>query len=77
MNVRCIRIYTSWPAETASLTHAEKGRLIDSLVRFVIMGKEEPPPGNERFVYTLMIDRIRREQGTHDRKKAKREGTTK
>lgn len=71
--MRYIRIYTSWMAETSGLTFAEKGRLIDSLVRFVVMGKAEPPPGNERFVYQLMIDRIRRENETHERHRAERE----
>ena len=70
--MRCIRIYTSWIHETAQLTDAEKGRLIDSLVRFLVFGKEESPDGNERFVYPLMINRIRREGDTHERKKVQR-----
>lgn len=73
MSRQYIRIYSSWFAETASLNDAEKGRLIDSLIRFVIMDKEEPPPGNERIIYPIMIDRIRRERDTHERHKAERE----
>ena len=68
----CLRIYESWTNETAALTDAEKGRLIDSLVAFISTGKEQPPTGNERFIYPLMIGRVRRELDTHERKKAER-----
>lgn len=70
--MRCIRIYDSWEQETAELTDAEKGRLIDSLVYFLKTGEERPPEGNERFVYPLMMERIRRENDTHERTKARR-----
>lgn len=73
MSRQYIRIYASWFAETEKLTYAEKGRLIDSLVRFSVMDEEAPPPGNERIVYPMMIERIRRERNTHERKKAERE----
>ena len=68
----CIRIYESWSKETAALTDAEKGRLIDSLVAFLSTGEEHPPTGNERFIYPLMIGRVRREIETHERKAAER-----
>ena len=70
--MNCIRIYRSWPAETATLTDAEKGRLMDCLVHFLITGEERPPEGNERFVYPLMMERIRREDQTHERNKQRR-----
>ena len=70
--MKCIRIYASWDAETASLTDAEKGRLIDNLVEYLKTGEERPPEGNERFVYPLMMERIRRENDTHERTKARR-----
>ena len=71
--MKYIRIYQSWPAETAGLTYAEKGRLIDSLVRFSVMLEADPPPGNEKAIYQKMIDRIRQENETHERHRAERE----
>ena len=68
-----IRIYPSWFAETAQLTDAEKGQLVDALMRSVIMGKEQPPEGNARFVYPQLMARIWRENETHERRKAERE----
>ena len=68
-----IRIYASWFAETAQLTDAEKGQLIDALIRSVVLDKDEPPEGNGRFVYPLLIERIRRESSTHNRRKEERE----
>ena len=68
-----IRIYTSWLSETSQLTDAEKGQLMDALIYFLIMDKEKPPGGNARFVYPLMIERIRRENSTHERKRFERE----
>ena len=66
------RIYGSWTEETAALSAEEKGRLVDSLVDFIKTGKERPPEGNERFVYPQMLERIRREQETHEKVKARR-----
>ena len=66
------RIYASWTKETAALSPEEKGRLVDALVSFVITGDEKLPEGNERFIYPQMIERIRREQDTHDKTKARR-----
>lgn len=68
-----IRIYSSWFAETAQLTDAEKGQLIDALLRSVIMDKDEPPKGNGRFIYPQLMERIRRESATHERNKRRRE----
>lgn len=68
-----IRIYSSWFAETAQLTDAEKGQLIDALMRSVIMGKEQPPEGNARFIFPQLIARIWRENSTHEKRKAERE----
>jgi len=70
--IRYIRIYTSWKEETAKLTSAEKGRLIDSLIDYAITGKEKEPEGNERFIYPGLMQRIRREAETHERKKQQR-----
>lgn len=66
------RIYGSWTEETAALDEAEKGRLIDSLVAYIKTGEERPPEGNERFIYPQMIERIKREQETHEKTKARR-----
>ncbi len=68
-----IRIYASWFAETAQLTDAEKGQLIDALMRSVIMGKEQPPEGNARFIFPQLMARIWRENSTHEKRKAERE----
>lgn len=68
-----IRIYTSWFAETAQLTDAEKGQLIDALLNSLIMGEDMPPEGNARFIYPQLMARIRRENETHERRKAERE----
>ncbi len=70
--MNCIRIYESWEHETEPLTLEEKGRLIDCLVEYARTGEEKLPEGNERFVYPLMIERIRRENDTHERRKAER-----
>lgn len=70
----CIRIYPSWREETAALTDEEKGRLIDALMDYLTTGTEQKPEGNERYVYPLMINRIRRENETHERKTAERKG---
>lgn len=65
-----IRIYDCWKKETEKLTHEEKGRLIDCLVDYAITGKDQAPEGNERFIYPVMADRIRRENETHERRNA-------
>ena len=64
-----IRIYDTWRTETKLLTEQEKGRLIDLLIDFLVTGEEQQPEGNERFLYPLLIQRIRQEQETHDRKR--------
>lgn len=58
------RVYRSWKEETAALSAAEKGRLMDALVEYIRTGTEKIPKGNERYVYPHMIDRIKREQKT-------------
>ena len=68
-----IRLYPSWFAETEQLTDAEKGQLIDALILSVVLDKDEPPEGNARFIYPQLMERIRRENKTHDRRKAERE----
>ena len=68
-----IRIYTSWFAETSQLTDAEKGQLIDALLNSLIMGKDKPPEGNARFIFPQLMERARRENETHERRKAERE----
>ena len=68
-----IRIYASWFSETAQLTDAEKGQLIDALVRSVVLDKDDPPKGNARFIYPQLMERIRREISSHNRKKEERE----
>ena len=70
--MKCIRIYESWQQETAALTEAEKGRLIDNLIHYLITGEELPAEGNERIVFPLMAARIRQEQETHERTKERR-----
>ena len=70
---RYIRIYTSWFAETSQLTDAEKGQLIDALLNSLIMGKDKPPEGNARFIFPQLMERIRRDNETHERHKAERE----
>ena len=68
-----IRIYSDWFAQTAQLTDADKGKLIDALLRSVIFDREELPEGNARFVYPQIMERIRREIDTHNRRKMERE----
>ena len=70
---RYIRIYTSWFAETSQLTDAEKGQLIDALLNSLVMGKDKPPEGNARFIFPQLMERIKRENETHERHKAERE----
>lgn len=65
-----VRLYESWKQETAMLTHEEKGRLIDYLIEYALTGQDQKPEGNERFIYPVMADRIRRENETHERRKA-------
>ena len=67
-----IRIYVSWFAETALLTDAEKGQLIDALLNSLIMGKDMPPDGNARFIFPQLMARIRRENETHERRRSER-----
>lgn len=67
-----IRVYASWKRETEGLSHEEKGRLIDGLIDYLETGQEKKPEGNERFIYPGMIDRIKREQETHNRKERER-----
>ena len=69
-----IRLYESWKQETAQLTHEEKGRLIDYLIEYALTGKEQKPTGNERFIYPVMAERIRRENETSERHKAEKKG---
>ena len=70
--MKYIRLYLTWIRETEQLTHEEKGRLIDALIEYATTGKENPPEGNERFVYPVLIERIRRENETHERHKAEK-----
>lgn len=63
-----IRIYRSWREETAQLTEDEKGRLIDALMDYLITGEAKEPDGNEKYLYPMMVDRIRRENETHERR---------
>ena len=63
-----IRIYDSWKRETAALTDEEKGRLMDELIDYLVTGQDQMPEGNERFLYPTLIDRIRRENETHERR---------
>lgn len=63
-----IRIYDSWKKETAALTDEEKGRLMDALIDYLVTGQDQMPEGNERFLYPTLIDRIRRENETHERR---------
>ena len=63
-----IRIYDSWKKETAALTDEEKGRLMDELIDYLVTGQERMPEGNERFLYPTLIDRIQRENETHERR---------
>lgn len=67
-----IRIYDSWKKETAALTDEEKGRLMDALIDYLVTGQDQMPEGNERFLYPTLIDRIRRENETHDRREMER-----
>ena len=67
--MKFIRIYETWTTETKNLTAPEKGRLIDLLIDYLITGEEQQPEGNERFVYPLLVQRIRKEQETHERKR--------
>lgn len=64
----CIRIYDSWKQETAHLNAEEKGKLIDELVDFALTGQEQQPEGNERFIYPVLVQRIRQEKETHERR---------
>lgn len=69
-----IRIYAEdWEAQTEQLSDADKGQLIDALVRSVVTGTQDPPKGNARFVFSGMIRRIWREINAHARKKEERE----
>lgn len=67
--MKFIRIYETWTTETKNLTEPEKGRLIDLLIDYLVTGEEQQPEGNERFVYPLLVQRIRKEQETHERKR--------
>ena len=64
----CIRIYPSWREETAALSDDEKGRLMDALVDYLTTGEAQEPAGNEKYVYPVLISRIRRENETHERR---------
>ena len=68
-----IRIYSSWFAETAQLTDAEKGQLIDALLRSLITGKDQLPEGNARFIFPQLMERVRHETETYERRRAERE----
>jgi len=63
-----IRLYKSWREETAQLTDEEKGRLIDSLIEYIITGEAKEPEGNEKYLYPMMVARIKRENETHERR---------
>lgn len=69
---RFFRLYESWTEETQLLSAEEKGRLIDSLVEYVRTGKEAPPPGVEKLIYPVFVERIKRENETHERKREER-----
>lgn len=69
MKQHFIRIYDSWKEDTSALTDQEKGRLIDLLIDFLMTEKVKQPEGNERFIYPLYVQRIKREIETHNRKK--------
>jgi len=72
---QCIRIYSSWREETAALADDEKGRLIDALVNYMVTGEAQEPEGNEKYVYPVLISRIRRENETHERRVEERKRT--
>ena len=73
MRGQYIRILNSWKEETAALTEAEKGRLIDALIDYQITGQDQQPEGNEKYIYPLMADRIRRDNEAREQKKAERQ----
>ena len=68
-----VRLYESWKQETALLTHEEKGRLIDYLIEYAITGQDQQPEGNEKYIYPLLEDRIRRDNEVREQKKAERQ----
>jgi hypothetical protein len=69
-----IRILNSWKEETKALTDAEKGRLVDALIEYQITGKDQQPEGNEKLIYPVMAERIRRENATSERHKGEKKG---
>lgn len=67
-----IRLYESWKWETALLTQEEKGRLIDEVMEYHLTGKEKMPEGNERYIYPVIIERIKDQHETTERNRTKR-----
>lgn len=67
-----IRLYESWIWETAQLTLEEKGRLIDEVMEYHLTGIEKLPEGNERYIYPIIIDRIRDQHETTERNRKRR-----
>lgn len=67
-----IRLFESWKQETEQLTLEEKGRLIDAVMEYHLTGIEKQPEGNERYIYPVIIDRIRDQHETTERNRIRR-----
>ena len=61
MGMAYVRIFFDWLEATAELSHEEKGRLIDAVVRYAREGELVELPGNERFVFPSFLPKLDRD----------------
>ena len=66
MEMTYVKVYQDWTQQTKELKAAEKGRLIDAMIAYMVTGEEQTEnlTGNERFIFPVFqaqIDRDRQE----------------
>ena len=65
MPLTYVKLFFTFPEDTQSLTSAEKGRLVDALIRYA-RGEPVSLEGNERFLFDVFRGQIDREQAAYD-----------
>lgn len=56
-----VKVFYDWIEQTAALTDAERGRLINAIVLYARAGEEAELAGNERFVFPLFRSALERD----------------
>lgn len=72
MEMTYVKVYQDWTQQTKKLKAAEKGRLIDAMIAYMVTGEDptESLVGNEQFlfpVFQAQIDRDRQELENYSR----------